>query len=94
MVIGTTTSGSSPCSEIERPFGVSHLATVTFRDVSSVTGRSSWTDPFPKVFCPTIVAILYSFSAPDSISAAEAEPLSTNTTNGKLSLNSLGPWLR
>ena len=41
-----------------------------------------WTDPLPKDFSPTIIALLLSFKAPATISEAEAEPPLIRTISG------------
>ena len=46
-------------------------------------GSTAWTEPFPKVFSPTKIALLWSCKAPLTISEAEAEPSFTRTTKGK-----------
>ena len=40
------------------------------------------TEPFPKDWVPSIIALLRSCRAPATISDAEAEPLFIKTTNG------------
>gem|GEM_PF-4354693 len=40
------------------------------------------TEPLPKVRVPTMLARLWSCSAPATISEAEAEPVFTSTTSG------------
>ena len=66
-----------PFSDKFVPFGVSHLAIVTFKEVSEVSCTNSCTEPLPNVFMPTSFATPFSFNAPARISEAEAEPLST-----------------
>ena len=86
-------SGVSPFSEIDKPLGVYHLATVILREVSDVNLITSWTDPFPNVFSPTKVPIPCSDRAPAKISEAEADPLSTKIISFEFFGNKLGPLL-
>ena len=86
-------SGANPSSEIECPNGVSHLAIVTLREVSGVMLMTSWTEPFPNVLVPIIVAMPCSLSAPARISEADAEPLFTRITIFKFLLKMSYPLL-
>ena len=65
--------------EILHASGRIHRAMVYLRDVPSESSLSCCTVPFPKVFSPNNIALLLSWSAPARISAAEADPPSTNT---------------
>src|SRR3990167_10891477 len=78
----TLTSGVMQDSEILTPAGVNHLATVIFSDAPFDRFSSSWTEPLPKVFSPTMRVRLLSCNAPANISEAEAEPLLTRMTAG------------
>ena len=81
-VIFISISGFKPCLSIEMPFGVNHLAMVTFREELSERGISSWTEPLPKLSSPINLIPLWSLKAPAKISAAEAVPLSIRQTVG------------
>ena len=78
----TTTSGTMPVPWIQRLSGVSHLAIVRRKPPrSSSSCVHCWTVPLPKVVSPTSVARPRSWSAPATISDADAEPPSTRTTS-------------
>ena len=70
----------SPVPWIHRLSGVSHFAIVSrIPPVSSGSGSHSWIVPFPKVCSPTSTPRFVSWSAPATISLAEALPPSTRT---------------
>ena len=71
-----------PLPWIERPFGVKYLAVVSRSPEPSDSGMMVCTEPLPKVWVPTIVARPQSWSAPATISEAEALPWLTSTTIG------------
>src|SRR3990172_3794502 len=79
----TMMSGVMPLPWIERPFGVKYLAVVRRSPDPSVSGMMVWTDPLPKVCVPRTMARPQSWSAPATISEAEALPWLTSTTMGK-----------
>ena len=69
---------------------MSHSAIVTFRLEPSESGSTFWTDPFPKVFFPNTIPLLWSCIAPAKISEAEAEPSFVSTISG---ISSNAPFL-
>src|SRR5437660_701709 len=81
--ISTTMSGVMPLPWIDRPFGVKYLAVVSRSPEPSDSGMIVCTEPFPKVWLPTTIALPQSWSAPPTISEPEALPWFTRTTSGK-----------
>src|SRR4029079_8621833 len=77
----TATSGMIPTWWIQRLFGVSHFAIVSFSAEPSWSWIHCWTVPLPNDVSPTIVARFVSWSAPATISLADADPLSTRATS-------------
>ena len=75
-------SGVMPLPWIERPFGVKYFAVVSRRPEPSDSGMIVWTEPLPNVWVPTTIARPQSWSAPATISEAEALPWLTSTTIG------------
>ena len=75
-------SGVMPLPWIDRPFGVKYFAVVSRSPEPSDSGMIVCTEPLPKVCVPTIVARPQSWSAPATISDAEALPWLTSTTIG------------
>src|SRR6185437_15736318 len=76
----TGTSGVSPTLWIQRLFGVSHFSTVSFTPPTWPRSYHSWTVPLPNDVSPISCARPRSCSAPATISAADAVPLSIRTT--------------
>jgi len=75
-------SGWIPTPWIETSPGVRYWAMVSLRAEPSWKSYRTWTDPLPKVSCPTIRARSWALSAPATISLAEALPPFTSTTMG------------
>ena len=74
-----------PTDWIERSPGVRYCSTVSLSIVPSSSLRySCCTEPLPKLRVPMTIARSRFLSAPATISDAEAEPLLTSTTIGKL----------
>ena len=69
-----------PTRWIQRLSGVSHLAIVSLSAPLSASSIHCWTVPLPNVVSPTSVARSRSWSAPATISLAEALPRSMRTT--------------
>ena len=74
-------SGVRPTLWIQRPFGVSHLAIVSFKPDPSLRSMNVCTTPLPKLVSPIRIARPRSCSAPARISLADALPLLINTTS-------------
>ena len=71
-----------PAPWIQVLFGVSHFAIVSRKPpLSPSSCVHCWTVPLPNVLLPTSVALPRSWSAPATISDAEADPPSTSTTS-------------
>lgn len=80
-VMGMSTC--KPCLLMLLCFGVSYFCTVTATPpLLFDNGLTVCTIPLPKVFCPTSVALPFSFNAAANTSAADAVFPSTNITNG------------
>ena len=81
-IFSSSISGVIPFAWIDLPDGVKYLAVVSFNPKPSCKLSIDWTEPLPKDSSPIIKALLWSWSAPATISEADAEPLFINTTIG------------